>query len=156
MRLLQEGSPLVESISKYFFISSKNRSTWLISQAISRSKKPVLASEKPTLKTASEEASTYSKKIFFLDDIDLFAYANSENSYTATRSVATYLKGVTVALDKPLIAVLAEEHEGFHADKILMSAKQQFENSGFNPKAFDPNDANPVYAIDTQYKKINE
>ena len=96
------------------------------------------------------------KKIFLLDDIDLFAYANSENSYTATRSVATYLKGVTVALDKPLIAVLAEEHEGFHADKILMSAKQQFENSGFNPKAFDPDDANPVYALDTQYKKINE
>ena len=96
------------------------------------------------------------KKIFQLDDIDLFAYANSENSYTATRSVATYLKAVTVALDKPLVAVLAEEHEGAHADKIAMAAKQQFENSGFDRKAFDPDDANPVYTIDTQYKKIND
>ena len=96
------------------------------------------------------------KKIFLLDDIDLFAYANSSNSYTATRSVVTYLKAVTIALAKPLIAVLPEEKEGVHADKIAMVAKQKFIDSGHNPKIFNPDEANPLYAIDTQYKKINE
>ena len=43
---------------------------------------------------------------FNLVDIDLFAYGNSSGSYTATRSVASYLKGISVTLDRPLIACL--------------------------------------------------
>ena len=34
---------------------------------------------------------------FFIDDIDIFAYANDEGSYTATRSVASFLKGISSA-----------------------------------------------------------
>ena len=39
---------------------------------------------------------------FKLDDIDLFSYANSSGSYTATRTVASFMKGIAVVLKKPL------------------------------------------------------
>ena len=42
---------------------------------------------------------------FSMDDIDIFAYANDEGSYTATRSVASFLKGVSSALRKPLLII---------------------------------------------------
>ena len=45
------------------------------------------------------------KKNFNLDEIDLFAFADCQNSYTATRLIASYLKGLATALGKPLIIV---------------------------------------------------
>ena len=33
--------------------------------------------------------------IFNLDEIDLFAFANNQNSYTATRIISSYLKGIS-------------------------------------------------------------
>ena len=42
---------------------------------------------------------------FLPEEIDIFAYANNSNSYTATRSVAAYLKGITSAISKPLIVI---------------------------------------------------
>ena len=45
-------------------------------------------------------------RIFKLDDIDLFVFANNQNSFTATRIIASYLKGIATALNKPLILSL--------------------------------------------------
>ena len=45
------------------------------------------------------------KKIFNLNEIDLFAFENNQNSYTATRITASYLKGISAALKKPLISI---------------------------------------------------
>ena len=42
---------------------------------------------------------------FTFQEIDIFAYANNSGSYTATRSVAAYLKGIASALSKPLIVI---------------------------------------------------
>ena len=54
---------------------------------------------------------------FELKDIDLFAFGNSQNSYTATRSIASYMKGIAVALGKPLIVIDENYQDEFQADK---------------------------------------
>ena len=94
------------------------------------------------------------KKSFILEDIDLFAFANSQNSYTATRTVATFLKGMAVGLQKPLIAI-NDEVEVLDADEVAKKAKQTFLASGSDRKKFDPNLANPTYD-ETNFKKLNE
>lgn len=93
---------------------------------------------------------------FKLTDIDLFSYANSSGSYTATRSVASFMKGITTALKKPLIAVKTDETDKISADQIAKHALVEYSESGFDHSRFMPNNANPVYASITQYKKINE
>ena len=45
------------------------------------------------------------KKIFNLSEIDLFAFENNQNSFTATRITASFLKGIATALKKPLISI---------------------------------------------------
>ena len=45
------------------------------------------------------------KKIFSLSEIDLFAFENNQNSFTATRITASFLKGIATALKKPLISI---------------------------------------------------
>tara|TARA_S200000501_G_C20855386_1_gene757518 strand:- start:1195 stop:1620 length:426 start_codon:yes stop_codon:yes gene_type:complete len=94
------------------------------------------------------------KKSFNLEDIDIFAFANSQNSYTATRTVATFLKGMAVGLQKPLIAI-NDEVEVLDADEVAKKAKQTFLASGSDRKKFDPNLANPTYH-ETNFKKLNE
>ena len=42
-------------------------------------------------------------RIFKLVDIDLFVFANNQNSFTATRIIASYLKGIATALNKPCL-----------------------------------------------------
>mgnify|MGYP003308216626 FL=1 len=93
---------------------------------------------------------------FTLNDIDLFAYANSTGSYTATRSVASYLKGISVALNQPLIAISANNIDELSADSVAKLALDQFKQSDYDKSCFDPDEANPIYASDPQYKKINE
>jgi hypothetical protein len=93
---------------------------------------------------------------FTLNDIDLFAYANSTGSYTATRSVASYLKGISVALNQPLIAISANNIDELSADSVAKLALDQFKQSDYDKLCFDPDEANPIYASDPQYKKINE
>jgi len=93
---------------------------------------------------------------FTFADIDLFAYANSTGSYTATRSVASYLKGISVALDKPLMAVNTDNIDELSADSIAKLALDSFIQSDCDASLFNPDDANPIYASDPQYKKINE
>ncbi|MAQ98035.1 MAG: hypothetical protein CMD50_01935 [Gammaproteobacteria bacterium] len=94
------------------------------------------------------------KKSFNLEDIDLFAFANSQNSYTATRTIATFLKGMAVGLEKPLI-VINDNSEVLDADEVAKKAKQTFLASGSDRKKFDPNLANPTYD-ETNFKKLNE
>lgn len=94
------------------------------------------------------------KKSFNLEDIDIFAFANSQNSYTATRTVATFLKGMAVGLEKPLI-VINDNSEVLDADEVAKKAKQTFLASGSDRKKFDPNLANPTYD-ETNFKKLNE
>ena len=96
------------------------------------------------------------KKLFHLDEICLFTFANSSSSYTATRSIATYMKGVAVALKKPLIAIKSDDIDELSADSIAKFALLEYKKSGFNPEMFNPKDANPIYTQELQYKKVNE
>jgi tRNA A37 threonylcarbamoyladenosine modification protein TsaB len=93
---------------------------------------------------------------FSIDDIDIFAYANDEGSYTATRSVASFLKGISSALNKPLIIIEVDKINNISSDLIAKEARQKFIDSGMKADLFKPNNANPTYAVETQYKKIHE
>ena len=70
------------------------------------------------------------KRSFLLKEIDLFAFANAQNSYTATRIVATYMKGLAVGLNKPLISIKDLDSDDFEADSVAKIAKQEFLESG--------------------------
>jgi hypothetical protein len=96
------------------------------------------------------------KRLFNLDEICLFAFANSSSSYTATRSIATYMKGLAIALKKPLIAVSSDDIDELYADSIGKLALLQYKNSGLKPEMFNPKNANPMYSQELQYKKVNE
>lgn len=93
---------------------------------------------------------------FSMADIDIFAYANNEDSYTATRSVASYLKGISSALKKPLITIDANNINTISSNLVAKNAIQKFKDSGMQSDLFDSKDANPTYALETNYKKINE
>ena len=93
-------------------------------------------------------------KTFKLKDIDLFAFANSQNSYTATRTIASFMNGIAVAIDKPLI-VITDKGEVFDAAEVAKEAKQNFLASGSDHKKLDPNLANPTYD-ETNFKKLDE
>ena len=92
-------------------------------------------------------------KIFNLNEIDLFIYADSQNSYTATRTVASYLKGVSVALNKPLMVVKDNSTDVIKADSIAKIAKEQLKKDIPSMEDFDPGDANPSYPKDPGFKK---
>jgi hypothetical protein len=93
---------------------------------------------------------------FSINDIDIFAYANDEGSYTTTRSVASFLKGISSALNKPLIIIEVDEINNISSDLIAKEARQKFIDSGMKADLFKPSNANPTYAVETQYKKIHE
>ena len=96
------------------------------------------------------------RRDFELKDIDLFAFGNSQNSYTATRTIASYMKGIAVALGKPLIVIDENSNDEFQADIVVKLAKEKFLSAGSDAKAFDPNYANPTYSEDINFKKLNE
>ena len=93
---------------------------------------------------------------FSMSDIDIFAYANDECSYTATRSVASFLKGISSALKKPLVVIDVDGVSDISSDLIAKKALTKFIDSAMKTDLFEPKDANPSYAIETKYKKINE
>ena len=93
---------------------------------------------------------------FDLKDIDLFAFGNSQKSYTATRIVASYMKGIAVALDKPLMVIDENSDNDYQADAIAKLAKEKFLTADSDRKAFDPSLANPSYSEDLNFKKLNE
>ena len=91
-----------------------------------------------------------------LQDIDLFAFADCQNSYTATRLIASYFKGLATAFNKPLIVVDDQTNKDFEADSVVKHAKEIFLSNSLKSKIFDPQNANPSYAKDIKFKKINE
>ena len=93
---------------------------------------------------------------FTLKEIDLFAFANNQNSYTATRTIASYMKGLAVALEKPLISIKDENIDDFDADSTALKAKEIFIKEGVDLTKFNPKDANPSYEEKTKFKKLNE
>ena len=96
------------------------------------------------------------KKNFNLYEIDLFAFADCQNSYTATRLIASYLKGLATALGKPLIVVKDLNNNNFEADSVVKNAKEIFLKNTKDNQLFDPQNANPSYSQDTKFQKINE
>jgi tRNA A37 threonylcarbamoyladenosine modification protein TsaB len=93
---------------------------------------------------------------FTLEEIDVFAYANNSNSYTATRSVAAYLKGITSAISKPLIIIDSDDVDSLDADAVAKKAIEKYLNTKNNLDSFKPDTANPIYSSIPQYKKVNE
>jgi len=93
---------------------------------------------------------------FTLKEIDVFAFANNQNSYTATRTIASYMKGLAVALNKPLISIEDELEDNLEPDSIAVKAKEIFEKKRNDNKEFDPRNANPSYKEDVKFKKLNE
>ena len=100
--------------------------------------------------------STGLNSFFTLEEIDIFAYANNSNSYTATRSVAAYLKGITSAISKPLIVIDTDDVDKIDSDAVAKKALDQYLNSKNNTDLFKPDNANPIYSSIPQYKKVNE
>jgi hypothetical protein len=96
------------------------------------------------------------ESFFTLEEIDVFAYANNSNSYTATRSVAAYLKGITSAISKPLIIIDSDDVDSLDADAVAKKAIEKYLNSKNNLDSFKPDTANPIYSSIPQYKKVNE
>ena len=91
--------------------------------------------------------------IISIEEIDIFAFGNNTDSYTATRSVASYLKGVTIALNKALVEIPNPDDKS--SDAVAKKALQLFKNSK-DKSNFLPENANPKYLNDLNFKKIND
>ena len=96
------------------------------------------------------------KQIFNLNEIDVFAFENNQNSYTATRITASYLKGITSALKKPLISIEGNLECDLDIEDLLITAKDKFLSDDINNNRFDPKNANPIYNDDIKFKKLDE
>ena len=96
------------------------------------------------------------KKIFNLNEIDVFAFENNQNSYTATRITASYLKGISVALKKPLISIEGDLESDLDIEDLLINAKDKFLSPESNYDKFDPKNANPIYNNEIKFKKLDE
>ena len=92
---------------------------------------------------------------FTLKEIDLFAFGNNQNSYTATRTIASYLKGLAIALEKPLMSIDCASDD-IESDDIAMIAKEKYTKADYKKDLFDPAQANPSYKEDLKFKKIHE
>ena len=93
---------------------------------------------------------------FAIEEIDIFAYANNSGSYTATRSIAAYLKGIASALSKPLIVIDSDDIDSLNADDVAKKALAKYTDSNQQSDLFPADKANPIYLSIPQYKKINE
>lgn len=92
------------------------------------------------------------KKIFNLSEIDLFAFENNQNSFTATRITASFLKGIAIALKKPLISI----EDNLDIEELVIIAKEKFLSAEDAHKRFDPKNVNPTYEEDIKFRKLNE
>ena len=92
------------------------------------------------------------KKIFNLSEIDLFAFENNQNSLTATRITASFLKGIATALKKPLISI----EDNLDIEELVIIAKEKFLSAEDAHKRFDPKNVNPTYEEDIKFRKLNE
>ena len=96
------------------------------------------------------------KKIFNLSEIDLFAFENNQNSFTATRVTASYLKGIATALKKPLILIEDDAEDNLNVEELAIIAKEKFLSTEDADKRFDPKNVNPTFEEDTKFRKLNE
>ena len=96
------------------------------------------------------------KKIFNLSEIDLFAFENNQNSFTATRITASFLKGIATALKKPLISIEDNSENNLDIEELVIIAKEKFLSAEDADKRFDPKNVNPTYEEDIKFRKINE
>ena len=92
------------------------------------------------------------KKIFNLSEIDLFAFENNQNSFTATRITASFLKGIAIALNKPLISI----ENNLDIEELVIIAKEKFLSAEDADKRFNPKNVNPTYEEDIKFRKLNE
>ena len=95
-------------------------------------------------------------RIFKLVDIDLFVFANNQNSFTATRIIASYLKGIATALNKPLISIEDNPEDNFETDQIVIMAKERYLAEENDLDKFNPRNVNPTYNANIEFKKLNE
>ena len=70
--------------------------------------------------------------------------------------LASFLKGISSALKKPLVVIDVDGVSDNSSDLIAKKALTKFIDSAMKADLFEPKDANPSYAIETKYKKINE
>jgi len=96
------------------------------------------------------------KKIFNLAEIDLFAFENNQNSFTATRIAASYLKGIATALKKPLISIEDNSDNNLDVEELVIIAKEKFLSAEYADKRFNPKNVNPTYKEDVKFRKLNE
>ena len=96
------------------------------------------------------------KKIFNLSEIDLFAFENNQNSFTATRITASFLKGIATALKKPLISIEDNSGNNLDIEDLLIIAKEKFLSADDAHKRFNPKNVNPTYEEDIKFRKLNE
>ncbi len=96
------------------------------------------------------------KKIFNLAEIDLFAFENNQNSFTATRIAASYLKGIATALKKPLISIEDNSDNNLDVEELVIIAKEKFLSAECADKRFNPKNVNPTYKEDVKFRKLNE
>ena len=67
-----------------------------------------------------------------LQDIDLFAFADCQGSYTATRTIASYLKGMAIGFEKPLIAIEDNNELTIDSSDVVKLAKEKFLKANSN------------------------
>ena len=96
------------------------------------------------------------KKIFNLSEIDLFAFENNQNSFTATRITASFLKGVATALKKPLISIEYNSENNLDVEELVIIAKEKFLSAEDAHKRFNHKNVNPTYEEDVKFRKLNE
>ena len=82
-----------------------------------------------------------------LQDIDLFAFADCQGSYTATRTIASYLKGMAIGFEKPLIAIEDNNELTIDTSDFVKLAKEQFLKDNSNVEQFHPNLAQSLIHI---------
>ena len=78
------------------------------------------------------------------------------NSFTATRIIASYLKGIATALNKPLISIEDKPEDNFEIDQIVTIAKERYLEEENVRDKFDPRNVNPAYNAKIKFKKLNE
>lgn len=94
-------------------------------------------------------------KLCSLDDINLFVFGNVEASFTATRSVISFLKGICSALNKPLAS-----YDNYESEIEIFDIAKHFYNIqtklNLDLDEYKPENIIPEYKSENNFKKINE
>ena len=66
------------------------------------------------------------------------------------------MKGLAIALEKPLMSIDCASDDDIESDDIAMTAKEKYIKADYKKDLFDPAEANPSYKEDLKFKKIHE